>query len=291
VIDNATGEEFLYYDNGAKKSKTSYLYGQENGKVLYWYRNSQLKEEDSCENGSCWIVNFWGKEGNKTISNGTGKYISYYSNGMEEVIGWYQNGKRVGKWKWYYLNGEVEALGEYDLDGRKIGKWIWKYNNGEKYSSVFFNDGVHDGADSTWNSNGELKKISVYKNGTVIGNEKNNLKKGKVLHNKDNSMELEQDEKPPEFVGGREAMVQYINRTFTYPSDAARKNIQGKVKVFFIVSNTGKVVAAKVVNSVDELLDEEALRIIENMPDWIPSTAFGIPVNYKLILPINFKLD
>jgi len=38
-------------------------------------------------------------------------------------------------------------------------------------------------------------------------------------------------------------------------------------------------------------LDEEALRVVRNSPDWIPGQQDGENVNVKMRLPIRFKLN
>ena len=97
---------------------------------------------------------------------------------------------------------------------------------------------------------------------------------------------------PPEFKGGQEAFVRYIMENVKYPDQAKKQGIQGTVYVEFIVTKTGKVTTTRVIKSADPLLDEEALRVISLMPDWVPGkNEDGKPVNVSLALPVAFKLD
>ncbi|MBN2776009.1 MAG: M56 family metallopeptidase [Bacteroidales bacterium] len=95
----------------------------------------------------------------------------------------------------------------------------------------------------------------------------------------------------PVFGDSQDALVNYLSGAITYPDVAKHDGIEGKVFVEFTISKTGKVVDAKVVESVNEYLDAEALRVISEMPDWIPGETAGKPVNVKFVIPINFKLQ
>lgn len=95
----------------------------------------------------------------------------------------------------------------------------------------------------------------------------------------------------PEFPGGTTALMQYLVKNMKYPVECMRNGTQGKVIVSFIVDTDGSIKDIELVNSVDKLLDAEAMRLISNMPKWNPGTQRGKPVRVKYTLPINFKLN
>jgi len=101
----------------------------------------------------------------------------------------------------------------------------------------------------------------------------------------------DQVDQMPEFKGGMDALMKYMGDNVTYPEKAKEEKIEGKVFVSFVVNEKGKVTQAKIVKGANELLDKEALRVINKMPDWIPGKHEGKNVNVKMHLPINFKLD
>ena len=95
----------------------------------------------------------------------------------------------------------------------------------------------------------------------------------------------------PTFNGGdANAFVKYIQDNLVYPQIAIENGEQGRVLVNFIVGADGKIRNAKVVNSVSSSLDAEALRVINNAPDWTPAKVGGkaIPVTYSV--PVVFAL-
>jgi len=92
-------------------------------------------------------------------------------------------------------------------------------------------------------------------------------------------------ELPPEFVGGKEALFNYIKETIKYPDDVEAGNIY----VAFIIGSDGSIRDARVFKGVKESMDKEALRIINNMPAWDPGLIDGNPVSSVYGLPIIFK--
>jgi protein TonB len=98
-------------------------------------------------------------------------------------------------------------------------------------------------------------------------------------------------EEQPEFPGGSDSLHKYLFRSVIYPRVAVETGVQGTVWVGFIVNQFGKVVQVNLLRGVDPLLDREALRVIESMPDWQPGRQGGMPVKVKCRLPIKFKLN
>lgn len=93
-----------------------------------------------------------------------------------------------------------------------------------------------------------------------------------------------------EFPGGEEALSQFLKDHIKYPPKAAKKKIQGRVEVAFWIDKSGKVHDVGVVESVDKDLDKEAVRICKLLPDFIPATVNGEPVEVLFKLPIRFKI-
>jgi TonB family protein len=98
-------------------------------------------------------------------------------------------------------------------------------------------------------------------------------------------------ENMPEFPGGLNACLKFLADHVAYPKEAAEKKIQGRVIVQFVVMKDGSIANARVIRSVDPLLDAEALRVIGLMPKWKPGIQRGQAVNVKFTMPITFRLD
>ena len=97
-------------------------------------------------------------------------------------------------------------------------------------------------------------------------------------------------EKMPEFPGGDEALLDFLRQNVRYPDWAARRSVEGRVVVQFIVDKDGKIGDIEVVESVDKDLDEEAIRVCKLLPDFSPAILHGEPVSVLYTLPITFMI-
>ena len=94
----------------------------------------------------------------------------------------------------------------------------------------------------------------------------------------------------PEYKGGDEARIKYLQQTIHYPEKAKEKNMQGTVYITFVVEKDGSVSNIKVLRGVCESLDAEAVRVISSMPDWTPGRQRGKAVRVQYNMPIRFVL-
>lgn len=95
----------------------------------------------------------------------------------------------------------------------------------------------------------------------------------------------------PEFPGGEEALYKYLAENIKYPVMAKNNKVEGRVYITFVIDKDGTVSDAKVLRSVNEELDAEALRVINAMPKWKPGMQRGVPVRVQYNIPISFKLQ
>lgn len=83
----------------------------------------------------------------------------------------------------------------------------------------------------------------------------------------------------------------YLMSNLRYPDEAVRKGIEGTVRVIFTVDENGNTSDFRVISSPDKLLSDEALRIVSKSGIWKPAKEFNIPVKYRQIQPIVFRLQ
>ena len=98
-------------------------------------------------------------------------------------------------------------------------------------------------------------------------------------------------EEMPEFPGGVDAMMEYLQKELRYPESAKEKGIQGRVTVQFIIDKEGNVTNSKVTRSVDKDMDAEAIRLVKTMPKWKPGMQKGKAVAVKYTVPVVFRLE
>jgi len=97
----------------------------------------------------------------------------------------------------------------------------------------------------------------------------------------------------PQFPGGQHGLDNYINKNVNYPQQAIDDDVSGTVHVSFVVDEQGHVTQAKVMDAARQSdgLDEEALRVVKNMPAWIPGKVKGKRVRTRMELPISFQVE
>lgn len=97
-------------------------------------------------------------------------------------------------------------------------------------------------------------------------------------------------DKDPSYQGGYLAMQTFVGQALSYPQPAIEAGIEGKVYVGFVVEKDGSISQIKILRGVDRDLDREALRLVRQMPTWIPGEKNGKKVRTSVRLPIVFKL-
>lgn len=93
----------------------------------------------------------------------------------------------------------------------------------------------------------------------------------------------------PTFPGGDTQLVEFINANRCYPDKAYKDGIQGRVTCSFVVNANGQISHIKVLKSVEESLNREAVRILSCMPDWTPGKVNGKAVPVRVIRSIPFR--
>jgi protein TonB len=94
----------------------------------------------------------------------------------------------------------------------------------------------------------------------------------------------------PQFPGGNVELIRFIYNHIQYPSVALKQRIQGRVWCSFIVDPDGTISNVVLEQGVYIFLDEEAVRVLQTMPPWIPGKTQGKNVRVKVFLPIVFKI-
>ncbi len=95
----------------------------------------------------------------------------------------------------------------------------------------------------------------------------------------------------PEFPGGLLKMTEFLSNNIIYPKKARRDEVEGRLVLSFVVDKSGKIQNILVIKSVRADLDNEAIRVVKNMPKWKPGVQKGSCVQVQYQLPVMFKLN
>jgi len=97
-------------------------------------------------------------------------------------------------------------------------------------------------------------------------------------------------EQMPYYPGGDSARIKFLAENIVYPQAVKEKGIQGTVYVTFVVYENGHVEDVRVLRGIGDGCDEEAVRVVKLMPDWIPGQQNDKNVRVQYNMPIRFSL-
>ena len=97
-------------------------------------------------------------------------------------------------------------------------------------------------------------------------------------------------EEMPEFPGGEEAFINYLAQNIIYPRMALDSHVEGIVYVSFVIGFDGDAEEVAILSGIGSGCDQEAIRVIDEMPHWKPGKQRGKPARVIFQIPINFSL-
>lgn len=86
-------------------------------------------------------------------------------------------------------------------------------------------------------------------------------------------------------------MLEYIYSRIKYPSMARETIIEGTAVVSFVVEKDGSLTNLKIIREIGGGCGSEVVRVVKDMPNWIPGEQRGVKVRVQFNLPVKFKLD
>lgn len=98
----------------------------------------------------------------------------------------------------------------------------------------------------------------------------------------------------PDFPGGQQALINYLQTNLVYPEDAKELGIEGKVYVSFVVFEDGSIQQVTILRGIkgNNSCEKEVLRLIKRMPNWIPGKDnVGNELKARVKIPVVFNLD
>jgi TonB family protein len=284
TIKNLVGMPYLrkwWPENGKYKE---YLFNAETNKLvrIAWYKDKACKEKDGLL--ETYHSNGMAKDSGRYENNKReGQFAGWYEEGMQHYRKQYRNGLPVdtgyvfrdngtlatltitdqngnGIQQEYFENQKVKLIGRLK-EGNRDAKWILKREDGTKMMELNY---MMDSLAQT----------------TCFEADGSTLAKGDCIY-----------EKPAEFPGGNQGWAKFLEKYLVYPTYAVNKNIQGVVRIQFIVSKDGSISEFTILNSPDKSLSGEVLRLMKKSPKWQPAIQYNQPVIFRHVQAITFKLE
>jgi TonB family protein len=154
---------------------------------------------------------------------------------------------------------------------------------GKLTAEVGYKNGMLNGSCKLFWPNGKVKRDEVYKDGI--------LEKGKCYDSLRNQTQCGPFTRIAMFPGGQAKISEYLSANLKYPKEAVKRGEEGVVYVSFVVDEDGNVAEAKIDRGISMELNEEALRVVKEMPKWEPGYDEGEISRTRTALPVRFRLN
>ncbi len=283
ALGQKDGEFSWYYDNGQIHSIGPFIDDKLSGRWVYNLYNGQLFQVIEFRDGLFDVKEYYSTSGKPILKNGTGLWEKdIYEGSVYKVLtGKLKNGKRDGKWVLRYFNtGGVIATEVYE-EG-KLVKSIGSEGTSDELLSRFDNSLFYP---ETFKITEKFAIASgVYREDYPY------LKSlRRKLHSQDNKV-YTVVEQSPVYPGGIESLYQLISKSIHYPNDARRNGITGTVTIRFVVDENGVAGNFEVFKGIGGGCDDEAIRVLALMDQWIPGYIDGLPVKVEMLMPVKFNI-
>lgn len=252
----------------------------------------------------------------------TGLYSSYDNTGRPIEKGYYINNMaKDGEWLKYDEMGKIARKENY-VDGFCIEKRHY-YPNGkimqvettinDKYTRTVYSENEKiqlkkeikngRGEEIEYYENGNIKNTIFFENGIDITEQKQRRVQeigdsiAYIAHNNEQNFNASNEEvytvveEMPEFIGGQEGEMLFIQRNLQYPQSAKNARIMGTCYVRFIVTSNGTLKDIQLLKGISSCKEcgDEAIRVIKSMPNWKPGKQNGKAVSVSMNQAVKFQ--
>ena len=98
-------------------------------------------------------------------------------------------------------------------------------------------------------------------------------------------------EQKPTFNGGdANDFAKWVNSRLVYPEMAKENGVEGRVVLQFTIGKDGRLQDVKVLNTPDESLAQEAVRVVSSSPKWEPGRQRDRAVKVSYTFPVIYRL-
>lgn len=213
--------------------------------------------------------------------NGRYREECYFMDGAKKSLKQYKADRITedGKFISWYEKGKVSFEGSF-INGKRYGEHKTYYDSGQIWESEYYTQNALDGELKSYYPDGKTKRNAAYIHGEAV--------KAEMYDTAGNLIPFTPFRKMP---APGYNLGQYLSSIIRYPDKARKNNITGRVEIIFVIDKEGNVTRPAIRRSVDKLLDDEALRVVSQMPKWQPGMEDDKPTEVYFTLPVNFNIN
>jgi len=280
----------VIYQKGYYQSKDSKI---RDGQFETFYPDGSLHQEGKYLNDvqvGLWTIYYpTGEKKSYGNYNAEGEkdsiWISLHKNGKVKSSGQYLKGERIGEWVGFFDDGDKEFVKHYNEDGKLHGAYLYYGLEKMVYDTGMYENGDKIGEWRYYFNSGKPSAVVTYEKGEAVNATYWN-EDGKEVNAK--KQVVNQD---ATFPGGESEMYAFLGKSLRYPPDARDNDIQGRLYASFIIDENGEIIDIKILRGLYPSIDNEAIRVIKSMPNWLPGISENRKAKVRYTLPLVFKLS
>lgn len=92
------------------------------------------------------------------------------------------------------------------------------------------------------------------------------------------------------YKGGEDRIRKILRKNLNYPQKAVKDSISGTVYLYFTIDTNGHSTDIQIMKGVREDLNNEAIRCVDLLDEWIIGRHNGKKIKLHHILPVKFSL-
>jgi len=218
--------------------------------------------------GNAWALNSYNTDGVVESTTGyldedctikEGPKMLYNEKGKLLQLITYTDNKLNGPFIYYYESGEKQMDGNYSMD-KKTGDWTGYFASGKIAGKAHYED------------DNQVSASFLNEDGTARA-------------------PLDSFYRPASYTGGDNAWILLLRKNLRYPQEAQDNEVQGRVTIRFTVKADGRLDNFAIDWSMQPYLEQESLRVVKMMPDWIPAIIGGQHIEIQMKKTITFRLE
>jgi len=216
---------------------------------------------------------------NPDVKNGS--FVYYFHDGNKRMECVFVNNAMEGLVKEWYMNGNPKSEISYHNQQLNGPYRVWS-ENAIPQLDIHYRNSDLDGKFISYYPSGQIVREDYYVKGEI---------RKKHCYTRDGRdttwfpyIEM------PEFPGGKEKFMWFIDNQIAYPAEALKQRLQGRVDIQFSVEPNGRVIKVAVARSTRDVFNEEAVRVISSSPRWKPGRKDGEAVEVTMTIPVWFKI-
>jgi TonB family protein len=291
----------IYYKSGKKLATGQYLNNKRYGIWLFYYPNGQLKQTIKFTdnvysrefNSNIMVGEFYSEDGKQLIKEGNGKWHNdsiFFSlfdlTTLKSVSGEFKDSLKHGTW----ILRESDSKKRVQSEKFELGKFITGtvHYNDNTTTGTALSEGIHKMPDREKEF---LYNIEAFNLDTTVFSDSIRYLDVEKIVEIITGRKFQIQNRDAGYLHGNYDLMEYISKNIRYPADARRLGYQGTVIVQVTIDKNSKAKNIKILKGIYPSLDNEALRIINSIKEWMCALNDGQPYEKTIGIPIKFSLN